>query len=65
MMENLIVRPIEEKDLDDVYELSLEAKHGLSTLPKDKDLLEAKIQKSVSSFHSHIAKPGNELYLFV
>ncbi len=46
MMENLIVRPIEEKDLDDVYELSLEAKHGLSTLPKDKDLLEAKIQKS-------------------
>ena len=65
MMENLIVRPIEEKDLDDVYELSLEAKHGLSTLPKDKDLLEAKIQKSVSSFHSHIGKPGNELYLFV
>ncbi|RAP27538.1 arginine N-succinyltransferase [Candidatus Marinamargulisbacteria bacterium SCGC AG-333-B06] len=65
MIENLIVRPIELKDLEDVYELSLEAKHGLSTLPKDKELLAEKIQKSVDSFHHHVGRPSDELYVFV
>tara|TARA_Y100001970_G_scaffold238401_1_gene299599 strand:+ start:1085 stop:2251 length:1167 start_codon:yes stop_codon:yes gene_type:complete len=65
MIENLIVRPVELHDLDDVYDLSLMAQSGLSTLPKDKRLLEEKIQKSVDSFNHHISKAHDELYLFV
>ncbi|MBI60549.1 arginine N-succinyltransferase [bacterium] len=64
MIENLIVRPVEINDLEDIYELSLSAQSGLSTLPKDKLLIREKIQKSLDSFKQNVTKPKDELYLF-
>jgi len=64
MMENFIVRPVKLEDLDDIYQLSLTARHGLSTLSKDKEILLEKIQKSIQSFSDLSSKPMDQLYLF-
>ncbi|RAP29458.1 arginine N-succinyltransferase [Candidatus Marinamargulisbacteria bacterium SCGC AG-343-D04] len=63
MLEYLMFRPVRIDDLDDVFHLSLKAQFGLSTLPKDKQMLEDIILKSETSFSNR--NPRNELYLFV
>ncbi len=65
MLGQLIFRPATLDDLDAVYELSKEATLGLSTLLNDRDVLEARLAKSVRSFKKSIVKPVDELYFFV
>lgn len=60
-----VIRPIALSDLDVLYEFSLEAKHGITSLPKDRQLLKKKIITSRQSFAKEIDSPENEIYLFV
>lgn len=59
----LIIRPMQESDLDDLYDMAASAGNGLTTLPPDRDLLSRKIRKARDSFEGR-CDPGAGLYLF-
>lgn len=59
------LRPVQHKDLKELYRLSAHAKAGLTTLPHDKKILEQRINLAVQSFNSQPSKPGVEYYFFV
>ncbi len=62
----LVVRPIHESDLDNLFALANNATYGLTTLPKDRDLLAQRIKNSILGFSRIDAtKPTGETYLFV
>lgn len=61
-----IIRPIKENDLDGLIEMLSHSGYGLTTLPKDRDVLLKRIRKSKKSFtNTEITKAGGEDYLFV
>ncbi|MFT4552358.1 MAG: arginine N-succinyltransferase [Chlamydiales bacterium] len=61
----IFIRPITHKDFKSLQSLAHAAKTGLTSLPKDKSLLQEKIGKSVEAFASTSQKKGESLYLFV
>ncbi len=60
-----IIRPIETKDLDGLMELLEKSGHGLTSLPKDPEVLKKRIRISERSFLHREDGPGGEDYLFV
>lgn len=60
-----IIRPIEQKDLDGLMELLEKSGHGLTTLPRDPEVLKKRIRISERSFLHREEAPGGEDYLFV
>ncbi len=61
----VIVRPVKLEDLDRLVELAHIASFGLTSLPRDKDLLHKRILESLRSFSSETDRPRGELFLFV
>lgn len=61
----MVVRPISYDDLDQLVQLVEQVGFGLTTLPKDRDLLGRRIQQSVAAFQQAATKPTGETYLFV
>jgi arginine N-succinyltransferase len=61
----LLVRPVAERDIDALVELAGLAGAGLTTLPKDRELLAKRVGKSVQSLSSFAERPGGESYMFV
>jgi arginine N-succinyltransferase len=61
----VVIRPVAMADLDPLLELAGLAGAGLTTLPKDRELLNKRIDKSLRSFASNPDRPGGETYLFV
>jgi arginine N-succinyltransferase len=61
-----IIRPIKERDLDGLMSLLQESGHGLTSLPKDIDIIKNKILHSERSFEHRVQdRPNGEAYLFV
>lgn len=60
-----IIRPIREQDLDALMKLLQASGHGLTSLPKDVDIIRNKILVSQRSFDHRGDVPGGESYLFV
>jgi arginine N-succinyltransferase len=61
----MVIRPVAAGDLDAMVELAGLAGAGLTTLPKDRDLLTKRINRSIESFKAAADRPGGESYLFV
>jgi len=61
----VLIRPVTTADLDQLLELAHMAGVGLTTLPKDRELLSKRIARSVRSFDKLPERPGGESYLFV
>lgn len=59
----LLIRPLQESDLDDLYSMAQNAGKGLTTLPADRALLQRKIERTRESFNQRCA-PEAGLYLF-
>ncbi|PHQ74997.1 MAG: arginine N-succinyltransferase [Marinobacter sp.] len=59
----LVIRPLQEKDLDALYAMAQGAGKGLTTLPADRALLARKIQHAQETFNQRCA-PEAGLYLF-
>ncbi len=59
------IRPIRQDDLKGLMELLEDSGHGLTSLPKDEDVITKKIKHSVRSFESDTDRPAGELYLFI
>lgn len=60
-----IIRPIQEKDLDAFEEFAKKSSLGLINLPKNRDVLQEKIEASQQAFNTPIEKPYFENYIFV
>ncbi len=61
----LVLRPIKLDDLDQLLELATMTGFGLTTLPRDADLLRERILESDNSFERISKRPRGETYLFV
>jgi arginine N-succinyltransferase len=61
----VFIRPVTIADLDPLLELAGAAGVGLTTLPKDRDLLKRRILKSHRCMEQIPDRPGGESYLFV
>lgn len=61
----MIIRPIAQSDLDALQQIALESGPGFTSLVNDRDLLAAKIDRSMTSFQRQPPEPGDESYLFV
>lgn len=59
----LVIRPLQQQDLDDLYVMAQQAGKGLTSLPADRDLLQRKISLSEEAFAQRCA-PEASLYLF-
>ncbi|MFA5959755.1 MAG: arginine N-succinyltransferase [Tatlockia sp.] len=61
----MLFRSARPGDLDAIYHLAENAGIGLTTLPKDKKLLETRLAWSADSFKKSVQSPQQEYYLFV
>jgi arginine N-succinyltransferase len=61
----LIVRRVQENDLDQLFELIQKSEYGLTTLKISKEELESRIEKSLFAFSQKSAKPAGQPYVFV
>ena len=62
----LVIRPVGSDDIDHLLELSRHATFGLTTLPKNRKLLERRINDSLRAFEKvEGEQPRGESYLFV
>jgi arginine N-succinyltransferase len=59
----LVIRPLQEADLDDLFAMAQSAGKGLTTLPANRDLLQRKIEQARATFEQRCA-PEAGLYLF-
>lgn len=60
-----VIRPIKLDDLDALMTLLEGSGHGLTSLPKDRAIIESKIIISERSFEHRGDRPNGETYLFV
>ncbi len=60
-----MLRPIQQADLDDFVTLVGRADYGLTSLPKDRDLLRLRIDRSVASMAARPLPRSESSYLFV
>lgn len=60
-----VIRPIKQNDLDALMLLLEGSGHGLTSLPKDKKIIQNKILISERSFEHRGERPNGESYLFV
>lgn len=61
----LIVRRVQESDLDQLFDLIQKSEYGLTTLKISKQELESRIEKSLFAFGQKSAKPNGQPYVFV
>jgi arginine N-succinyltransferase len=61
----VVIRPARMADLDHLVALADMATFGLTSLPKDRDLLARRIAQSEFSFQKPWDKPMGEVYIFV
>ncbi|MGO2135402.1 MAG: arginine N-succinyltransferase [Marinobacter sp.] len=59
----LVIRPLQQEDLEDLYAMAQNAGKGLTTLPADRDVLQRKINLAQETFNQRCA-PEAGLYLF-
>lgn len=60
-----LIRPIRADDLDGLMKILEVSGHGLTSLPKDRDIIANKIDDSERSFKNRKHGPRGESYLFV
>lgn len=61
----MLFRSARNSDLDAIHDLAEQSGIGMTTLPKDKELLNRRLNWSSESFEAAINAPRHEYYLFV
>jgi arginine N-succinyltransferase len=60
-----VIRPIENKDIETFERMAFNACIGMTNMPRNRKLLEQKIQESLKAFSKHLDSPEDEKYQFV
>lgn len=61
----MLFRSAGRSDLDDIYHLAEQSGVGMTTLPKNKELMKHRLKWSCDSYKKNVQTPSNEYYLFV
>lgn len=61
----MLFRSARNADLDDIFELAIQSGVGMTTLPKDIQLLKKRLNWSSKSYKKFVEHPADEYYLFV
>jgi arginine N-succinyltransferase len=61
----MLLRTIRSSDFDSIEYLAQNSGVGMTTLAKDKGLLNKRVQWSIDSYQKELTKPDHEYYLFV
>ncbi len=61
----MLFRSAKSSDLDAIHRLAEESGIGMTTLPKDKDLLDKRLKWAQRSFKKNVQQPNKEYYLFI
>lgn len=61
----IVIRPITLNDTDAFIELAFEAGIGMTSMPKNPEILAKHVKAADDAFHTDVRTPGNEIYLFV
>lgn len=61
----IIIRTVRDSDLESIFELAQQAYPGMTTLPPDREVLSAKISRSIDSVGKKVATPADETYFLV
>ena len=61
----MLFRSARASDLDAIYQLAEHCGVGMTTLPKDKELLHKRLEWALASFQKKVNSPKSEYYLFV
>ncbi|ASQ46080.1 arginine N-succinyltransferase [Legionella clemsonensis] len=61
----MLFRSIRESDLQAIHQLAEHSGIGMTTLPKDKEVLQKRLTWACSSFQKMVNQPVSEYYLFV
>ncbi|MFH0822318.1 MAG: arginine N-succinyltransferase, partial [Pseudomonadota bacterium] len=61
----VVIRPVRRSDLDHLLDLADLAGFGLTSLPKDREILIRRVAQSEAAFQFPPFRPGGELYMFV
>ncbi|MBB63646.1 MAG: hypothetical protein CMO81_01110 [Waddliaceae bacterium] len=61
----LVFRPVATHDLDQLEAFAHSASAGITNLPKNRGLLQAKQTLSIESLRKAVTKPTNESYMFI
>ncbi len=62
----MVIRPVEGKDLNEIYTLAFDASDGITTLPVSKERLAERIQSSQKAFSATVkGDPGSYYYFLV
>lgn len=60
-----IIRPITEKDAEDFVSIAFHAGIGMTSMPKNREVLLELVANSINAFNKEIHSPGRERYLFL
>ncbi len=60
-----VIRPVKVSDTQNFIDLVIMMHAGITSLPKDIDILNSKIENSVNAFLTDLWAPNDETYLFV
>jgi arginine N-succinyltransferase len=60
-----IIRAIAEKDTEAFIEMAYQAGIGMTSMPKNREILLRKVVNAIESFNKRVEQPGKENYLFV
>lgn len=61
----LVMRPMQEGDLDALETFAFSAYTGITSLPRNRQLLEERIASSVSAISENVSEPGGQCYYFI
>lgn len=61
----MLFRSAHSTDLDAIFDLAVQSGIGMTTLPKNKDLLKQRLEWSSQSYKKKVVTPADEYYLFV
>jgi arginine N-succinyltransferase len=61
----IVIRPITQQDAEAFIQIAFEAGIGMTSMPKNRDVLLERVANSGSSFKKQLKQPGDESYLFV
>lgn len=60
-----VMRPVEERDFDEIHALAQLTGGGMTNLPMDKKALRSRIDFTLESFAKELSEPNGEVYMLV
>ena len=61
----MIIRPITEKDTEAFIKMAFTAGIGMTSMPKNREILEKRVNESIKAFAKATPSPDAGIYLFV